>query len=186
MSYNATVDINSLDLYNNLKYDQNIVYEYKLRNIKYLPYDPNSRINNKLVDDFNAMIVRKDTNYYGMSRSKRNYPMNHSDVLQSYRNELADYIKLYNDWIISLNSFKKSEINADKYLSDYEYYLFHFTIPEIIRLNNIIALQISIPDDISKDNKSYTQYIYIYILGIAFISVIMIIVMNTNYYNKVY
>ena len=182
MSYNATVDINSLDLFNNLKYDQNPLYEYKLRNIKYLPYDPNNRIDNKLVDNFNAMIVRKDTNYYGMSRSKKNYPMNHSDVLQSYRNELSDYIKLYNDWIIKLNLFKDSEINSDKYLSDYKYYLINFTIPEIIRLNNIIALQISIPNDILPENKLYKQYINLYILGIIIVFIVLLIIVKTNYY----
>jgi len=182
MSYNATVDINSLDLFNNLKYDQNPMYEFKLRNIKYLPYDPDNRIDNKLVDNFNAMIVRKDTNYYGMSRSKKNYPMDHSDVLQSYRNELSDYIKLYNDWIIKLNLFKDSEINFDKYLSDYKYYLINFTIPEIIRLNNIIALQISIPNDIPPENKLYKQYINLYILGIIIVFIVLLIIVKTNYY----
>ena len=182
MSYNATVDINSLDLFNNLKYDQNPIYEYKLRNIKYLPYDPTKRINDKLIDDFNVMIVRKDTNYYGISRSKKNYPMNHYDVLQSYRNELADYIKLYNDWTIKLNTFKETEINNDKYLSDYRFYLIHFVIPEIIRLNNIIALQISIPNDISKQNKIYDQYLLIYFIGIVILFIILIIVIKTNYY----
>jgi hypothetical protein len=180
MSYNATVDINTIDLFNNLKYDQNPVYEYKLRNIKYLPYDPNNRIDNKLIDDFNAMIVRKDTNYYGMSRSKKNYPMNHSDVLQSYQNELADYIKLYNEWILKLDSIKETEY--DKYLFDYRYYVVNFTIPEIIRLNNIIALQISIPNDIPQKNKFYDQYLYIYFMGLIFVFVVIIIIIKTNHY----
>jgi hypothetical protein len=182
MTYNSTVDINSLNLDGILKYDQNEVYEYSLRNIKYLSYDPLSRIDNKLVDNFNAMIVRKDANYYEMSRSKLNYPMNHRDVLQSYRNELSDYLKLYNDWIIALDNLNQDQI--DDLINDYKYYIINFTIPEIIRLNNIIALQISIPNDVKIEHKfiAYQQNIYIVAIGIIIFVFIMFIIIKTNPY----
>jgi hypothetical protein len=184
MSYNSTVDINSLNLSGNLKYDQNEVYEYNLRNIKYLPYDLSSRIDNKLVDNFNAMIVRKDASYYSISRSKLNYPMNHTNVLQSYRNELADYLKLYNDWIVALDKIDKNQ--TDDLINDYKYYVINFTIPEIIRLNYLISLQISIPDDVNIQNKFivYQQNIYIVIMGIIIFVFIIFMIMKTNPYNK--
>ena len=208
MTYNATVDINSLDLFNNLKYDQNPLYEKELRNIKYLPYDDTSHIADILVDTFNAMIVRKDTNYYGMSRSKKNNIMNHSNVLQSYQNELYDYLNLYNSWNKVLNNIPKSEWN--NLLYNYEYLVYNFTIPEIIRLNKIINLQISIPgfagslslfarleetkesllarveetkdpDDSPKQNTKYQTYLMIIFIGLI-ISIIILILNGKNYY----
>lgn len=176
-SANATVDLTKLDIFNNFKYDKNPLYEYNLRNIKYLPDDPTSQIPSSLIEFFNAMIVRKDTNYYGMSRSMLNYPMNHTDVLQTYRNELNDYLKLYNDWTSALKKYPKSGWSQLYY--DYEYLVYHFTIPEIIRLNKIINLQISIPDDVPKE-INYSNYIIVFI-GM-FICLIIIWLNSKNYY----
>jgi hypothetical protein len=180
MSYNSTIDINSLDLYNNFKYDKNPLYEYTLRNIKYLPYDTLNRIDDSLVDNFNAMIVRKDTNYYGMSRSKLNYPMEHSNVLQTYRNELQDYLNLYSKWIDVLDTIPSNQY--DSLIENYKYMLFNFTIPEIIRLNNIINLQISITDDLPKINIKYNLNLFTLFIGIIIIFIILFIITKNNYY----
>ena len=191
MSYNSTVDIDSLNIFNTQKYDQNPLYEKELRNIKYLPKisevnslqlvsNDMSSIFDILVDTYNAMVVRKDTNYYGMSRSKLNYPMNHSDVLKSYRNELSDYINLYRNWNNALNKIS-NKTEWSPLLYNYQYIVYNFTIPEIIRLNRIINLQISIPDDVPKYNTNYYTSLFIVLIGIL-ICIIILILNGKNYY----
>jgi hypothetical protein len=185
MSYNSTVDLNSLDLYNNLKYDQNPLYEKSLRNIKYLPYDDSGNITNKLVDDFNAMIVRKDTGYYEKSRSKKNYIMENSNILQSYRNELFDYINMYYSWINKLDDLEKSGIKSPKY-DEYRYIIINYSIPEIIRLNKIIHNKLSIPDDVKYEfyeKPKYRNYLYL-CLFLILIIIAILITNSKNYYSK--
>ena len=180
MSYNATVDVSSIYLNNNFKYDQNPLYEKSLRNIKYLPYDSKNKITNDLVDFFNAMIVRRDTEYYEKSRSKSNYRMENSDILNSVRNELKDYLKLYNDWSNKLEEIIRED--KDPKYEEYKYMVNQYTIPEIIRLNKLIYLYISIPNKEPKINMMKEGLKYILIIGIL-IFIIILLINSKDYYN---
>jgi len=176
MSYNALVDVTSIDIMNNFKYDQNPLYEKSLRNIKYLPYDTNGLILNDIIDLFNAMIVRRDTEYYEKSRSKSNYPMENSDILNSLRNELNDYLKLYNSFTNSLNKIDPNVWKQSPKYEEYKYMVNHYTIPEIVRLNKLIYLYISIPNNIPKNNTKKTIYNYTIIIGIIIFIIIMMLI----------
>ena len=164
----------------NTKYDENPLYEKNLRNIKYLPYDDTNNINDKLVDFFNTMIVRRDTNYYEMSRSRSNYPMENTDILNSVRNELNDYIRLYNDWTTALDKIMYN--NKDLKYEEYRYMVNHYIIPEIIRLNKLIYLYNSISNDVKpKNNKNNINKIILLIGLIIFI--IILVINRKNYYS---
>jgi len=188
MSYNATIDVSSLDIMNDFKYDQNPLYEKSLRNIKYLPYDANGLISDNLIDFFNAMIVRRDTEYYEKSRSKSNYFMENLDVnkissahqpsglMNSIRNELKDYLKLYNDFTNSLNNIDPIMWKQYPIYDEYKYIVNRYTIPEIIRLNKLIYLYISIPNNVPKDNIKKNINNYIIIIGIIILLIILFLI----------
>jgi len=180
MSYNATVDITSIDIANNFKYDQNPLYEKSLRNIKYLPYDSSGIITDDLIDFFNTMIVRRDTEYYEKSRSKSNFPMENSDILNSVRNELNDYLQLYNKFTNSLNNIDKSNWSQSNKYEEYKYMINKYTIPEIIRLNKLIYLYISVPNNVPSPTK-YNMNRYLLFIGlIIFLTIIILICINHN------
>ena len=166
------------------KYDKNPLYEKSLRNIKYLPYDETNNIDDKLVDFFNTMIVRRDTNYYEMSRSKSNYPMENSDILNSVRNELNDYVRLYNDWTNTLD--KIMLINKDSRYSEYRYMVNHYTIPEIIRLNKLIYLYNSISNDVKPQNNKNNINRIILLIGLIIFIIILLLFIDGISYKRYY
>lgn len=183
MSYNATVDTKSLDLFNNFKYDKNPSYDYKLRNIKYFPNDPNNIIEQRLLDDSNAMIVRYDDGYYEKSRSYLNNGMNPVMELKMYKIELSDNINIYNRWQAEINKLKKTNDWTIDYSDLYEPRINKLFIPNIIRLNEIIL------EKSAKVNHKKIEYdkildeqLYIYLICVMICIFLIIILLPVNYY----
>jgi hypothetical protein len=193
--YNSTVG--DIDPLRPTKYTEDITYNYHLRNVKYMPTNdatmppnviPNTEYNNKwnelllayksipsnFVNDFNSMIVRNDNGYYDMARSKLNYPMENSDVLSVYRNELADYVNLY-----KRSQDVRKNITNQNLLIDFDKRVNAFTIPRIIELNNIIK-KLHRENNVIMVDQIQINNIIISVIAIIWLLMILYTILRNN------
>ena len=177
MTYNSTVDINKLNIYGHVKYTDDSTYNYKERNIIYMPHGTLSDI---FVDNYNSMIVRNNNGYYEDHISKLNYNITNDEILDVYRNELKDYINIYNQYYK-----ERDKINNHEQLQKYDEFVNEFVIYKIITLNDIIYDRLKFTNDIIiENNSSYNNILVTTIIGIILLFVIIMTCVHSHKYYK--
>jgi hypothetical protein len=166
MTYNATVDIDNLNIDEYVKYTDDPTYNNKERNILYLPYDV---LSHSFVDNFNSMIVRNNNGYYDDMRSKLNYNINNNEITDIYRKELYDYVELYNQYLAENNK-------------TYDKIVYNFLVSRIIKINRIINNRLQLSNNVNMKTDNY--YLYVIGIGLLLFAFVIYICVNFKKYYK--
>lgn len=173
MTFNSTVDFSKININNYVKYTDDPTYNYKERNIKYMPF---GILSDQFVNNYNSMIVRNNNGYYDDLRSTLNYNITNDEILDVYRQELKDYVDIYKQYWIERKILDKELLKYDKFVND-------FVVNKIVELNKIMENRLQRSNDVIIYDNSYMYTFAVTIIGILLgIFIIVLCIKWKNYY----